>query len=131
MLAFLFNLAIDRTAKKFGRVDIRIYNAAEQNSQEYIDQIGEMLLLASFRIKASLMFDLTQSALPHPKKQNGTSIINTTSVTAYRASPELLDYSASKEVTASLPHAPQNRRVEDNTRMNAAGPGDFRRRDGQ
>jgi NAD(P)-dependent dehydrogenase (short-subunit alcohol dehydrogenase family) len=41
-----------------------------------------------------LLLLLRQAALPHMKE--GSSIINTSSVTAYKGSPKLVDYSATK-----------------------------------
>ena len=69
------------------------------------------------------MFFLTQAALPHLRLHRGSAIINTTSVTAYRGSPGLLDYSASKGAIVSLTRSLSQNLVEDGIRVNAVAPG--------
>lgn len=115
--------AVERTVKKFDQLDILVNNAAEQHPQEDIDQIDEKQLLATFRSNVFSMFYLTQAALPHLRKQEGSSIINTTSVTAYRGSPGLLDYSATKGAIVSFTRSLSQKLVEDNIRVNAVAPG--------
>ena len=115
--------AVERTVKKFGRLDVLVNNAAEQHPKEDIDEIDERQLLATFRTNVFSMFYLVQAALPHLKKHDGSSIINTTSVTAYRGSPGLLDYSASKGAIVSFTRSLSQKLVADNIRVNAVAPG--------
>lgn len=115
--------AVQQTVKKLGRLDVLVNNAAEQHPQEDIDQIGERQLLATFRTNVFSMFYLTQAALPHLKEHAGSSIINTTSVTAYRGSPSLLDYSATKGAIVSFTRSLSQKLVEDDIRVNAVAPG--------
>ena len=86
--------AIEQTMEKFRRLDILVNNAAVQYPQENVVDITAEQLERTFRTNVFAMFYFIKHALPHLKK--GNSIINTTSVTAYRGSPQLLDYSSSK-----------------------------------
>src|SRR5215207_212276 len=76
--------AVKETVKEFGRIDVLVNNAAQQFPQKSIEDITEKQLDRTFRINIYSMFFLTKAALPHMRK--GSSIINTTSVTAYRGS---------------------------------------------
>ena len=69
-------------------------NAAEQHPQDTIEKISADQLERTFRTNVFSMFHCVRAALPHLRA--GARIINTTSVTAYRGSPHLLDYSATK-----------------------------------
>src|SRR5205085_1234266 len=86
--------AVQRTLDAFGRIDVLVNNAAEQHPQESIEQISAEQLERTFRTNIIAMFYLVKAALPHLK--SGSAIINTASVTAYKGSPQLLDYSATK-----------------------------------
>ncbi len=113
--------AIARMVKEFGRVDILVNNAAEQHPQDDLEKITSKQLERTFRTNIFSFFFLTKAALPHLKK--GSAIINTTSVTAYRGSATLIDYSATKgaivSFTRSLAHAVVKRGI----RVNAVAPG--------
>lgn len=88
---------VAQTVRRFGRLDILVNNAAEQHS---LDDIDTSQLEATFRTNVFAMFHVTRAALRHLQK--GASILNTTSVTAYRGSGHLLDYSATKGAIVSF-----------------------------
>jgi NAD(P)-dependent dehydrogenase (short-subunit alcohol dehydrogenase family) len=115
--------AIKKTVDEFGRLNILVNNAAEQHPAERIEEISDKQLLATFATNIFSMFYLTSAAIPHLKKQSGSSIINTTSVTAYRGSPELLDYSATKGAIVSFTRSLSQNLVDDGIRVNAIAPG--------
>jgi NAD(P)-dependent dehydrogenase (short-subunit alcohol dehydrogenase family) len=113
--------AVKKTVKELGRLDIVVNNAAMQFPQKSITDITEKQLDRTFRTNIYAMFFLVKAALPHLGE--GSAIVNTTSVTAYRGSPELLDYSSTKgaivSFTRSLAHSLVNRKI----RVNAVAPG--------
>ena len=115
--------AIAKTIKKFGRLDILINNAAEQHPQKAIEDITEKQLEKTFRTNIFSMFYLTQAALPQLKKQQGATIINTASVTAYRGSPSLVDYSATKGAIVSFTRSLSGMLAKEGIRVNAVAPG--------
>jgi NAD(P)-dependent dehydrogenase (short-subunit alcohol dehydrogenase family) len=115
--------AVKKTVDKFTRLDVLVNNAAEQHPQKSILDIDEKQLEATFRTNIYSMFFLTKAALPHLKKQSGSTIINTTSVTSYRGSPELLDYSATKGAIVSFTRSLSGSLAKDGIRVNAVAPG--------
>lgn len=115
--------AVAKVVDRFSRLDILVNNAAEQHPVEEVDEISEKQLVATFRTNIFSMFFLTQAALPHLREQDGSCIINTTSVTAYRGSPGLLDYSATKGAIVSYTRSLSQKLLEDNIRVNAVAPG--------
>lgn len=117
------NRLVKRTVSEFGRLDILVNNAAEQHPQRDLDAIDEKQLVATFRTNVFSMFFLTQAALVHLKQQSGSVIINSSSVTAYRGSPDLLDYSATKGAIVSFTRSLSQRLVSDGIRVNAVAPG--------
>ena len=109
------------TLKEFGRLDIVVNNAAEQHPQKSIADISNRQLERTFRTNIFAMFYLVQAALPHLKE--GAAIINTTSVTAYRGSPTLLDYAATKGAIVAFTRSLAMELVEKKIRVNAVAPG--------
>ena len=67
------------------------------------------------------MFWIVKAALPDMPK--GSAIINTTSVTAYRGSPELMDYASTKGAIVSFTRSLAHSLLEKGIRVNAVAPG--------
>lgn len=113
--------AVQRTVDELGGLDILVNNAAEQHPQDKITDITPEQLERTFRTNIFAMFYLTQAATPHLKE--GASIINTTSVTAYRGSPQLLDYSSTKGAIVAFTRSLSQNLAEQGIRVNAVAPG--------
>jgi NAD(P)-dependent dehydrogenase (short-subunit alcohol dehydrogenase family) len=113
--------AIEQTVGMFDQLDILVNNAAVQFPQESIADITADQLQTTFQTNIFSMFYMVKAALPHLKQ--GSAIINTTSVTAYRGSPHLLDYSATKGAIVSLTRSLSQALVEQGIRVNAVAPG--------
>jgi len=113
--------AITRVMKEFGRLDIVVNNAGEQHPQDRIEKITSRQLERTFRTNIFSFFYLTKAALPHLKK--GGTIINTTSVTAYRGSASLIDYSSTKGAIVSFTRSLAHSLVKRGIRVNAVAPG--------
>ncbi|NLE29705.1 MAG: SDR family oxidoreductase [Phycisphaerae bacterium] len=112
---------VKETIRQMGRLDILVNNAAEQHVQESITKITRRQLEKTFRTNIFSMFYLTKAALKFLKK--GSAIICTTSVTAYRGSPQLLDYSASKGAIVSFIRSLAIQLAEKEIRVNGVAPG--------
>jgi NAD(P)-dependent dehydrogenase (short-subunit alcohol dehydrogenase family) len=112
---------VRRTLNEFGKVDIVVNNAAEQHEQDTIEKISRKQLERTFRTNIFSMFFLTQAALPHMKE--GCAIVNTTSVTAYRGSPQLIDYSSTKGAIVAFTRSLSKNLAKRKIRVNAVAPG--------
>ena len=112
---------INKTVEGLGKLDILINNAAEQHPQDTIEDITAEQLERTFRTNIFSMFYLTKAAMPHLKK--GSTIINTTSITAYRGSPQLLDYSSTKGAILSFTRSLSMNLADKGIRVNAVAPG--------
>ena len=112
---------VQRTVQELGRLDTLVNNAAVQYPQESILDITEEQLDKTFRTNIYAYFFMTKAALPHLKK--GSTIINTTSVTAYKGSPQLLDYSSTKGAIVAFTRSLSQALIEQGIRVNAVAPG--------
>jgi NAD(P)-dependent dehydrogenase (short-subunit alcohol dehydrogenase family) len=113
--------AVEQTVKELGRLDILVNNAGEQHPDKDIRDITEDQLRRTFQTNIFGMFFMTQAARPHLKK--GAAIINCTSVTMYKGSDDLLDYSATKGAITAFTRSLSQNLVKDGIRVNAVAPG--------
>ena len=113
--------AVEKCVDEFGRLDILINNAAEQHPQDSIEKISAEQLERTFRTNIFSMFFLTQAALPHMKE--GSAIVNTTSITAYRGSKDLVDYASTKGAIVAFTRSLSTQLAEKKIRVNAVAPG--------
>jgi NAD(P)-dependent dehydrogenase (short-subunit alcohol dehydrogenase family) len=113
--------AVQQAVDEFGKLDILVNNAAEQHPQKSIEDITKEQLERTFQTNIFSMFYLTKAALKH--LQQGSAIINTTSVTAYKGNPQLLDYSSTKGAIVAFTRSLSQNLVEKGIRVNAVAPG--------
>jgi NAD(P)-dependent dehydrogenase (short-subunit alcohol dehydrogenase family) len=113
--------AVEQAVKQLGRLDLLVNNAGEQHPDKDIRDITDEQLRRTFQTNIFSMFYLTKAARPHLKK--GAAIINCTSVTMYKGSDDLLDYSATKGAITAFTRSLSENLVKDGIRVNAVAPG--------
>ncbi len=113
--------AVERTVSEFGRLDTLVNNAAEQHPQDSLTDITAEQLERTFRTNIFGMFFMTKAALPH--LQPGSTIINSTSVTAYKGNPGLIDYSATKGAIVTFTRSLSMSLADKGIRVNGVAPG--------
>jgi NAD(P)-dependent dehydrogenase (short-subunit alcohol dehydrogenase family) len=113
--------AVEQTVKQFGKLDILVNNAAEQHPQDSIQKISQRQLERTFRTNIFSFFFMVKAAMKHLKQ--GSAIINTTSVTAYKGSAHLLDYSSTKGAITSFTRSLSQALADKCIRVNAVAPG--------
>ena len=112
---------ISQVIEEFGKLDVLVNNAAEQHVQESLKDITAEQLEKTFRTNVFSMFHLTKAALDHLKP--GASIINTTSITAFRGEPSLIDYSSTKGAILAFTRALSGSLAKEGIRVNGVAPG--------
>jgi NAD(P)-dependent dehydrogenase (short-subunit alcohol dehydrogenase family) len=113
--------AVQQAVDEFGGLDIVVNNAAEQHPQDSILDISSEQLEKTFRTNIFSMFHLTKAAIPHLKE--GSAIINTTSVTAYKGHATLVDYASTKGAITAFTRSLALQLAEKGIRVNGVAPG--------
>jgi NAD(P)-dependent dehydrogenase (short-subunit alcohol dehydrogenase family) len=112
---------VQRTVDELGQLDILVNNAAEQHPQDSLEDISAEQLERTFRTNIFAYFYLAKAALKHLRA--GSSIINTTSVTAYRGSQHLVDYAATKGAIVAFTRSLAMSLADKEIRVNGVAPG--------
>ncbi|PKL85863.1 MAG: NAD(P)-dependent oxidoreductase [Ignavibacteriae bacterium HGW-Ignavibacteriae-1] len=113
--------AVAKTKKKFGTINILVNNAAEQHEADTLEELDLSLMEESFRTNVFGMFYITKKVVPEMKA--GDSIINTTSVTSYRGSDHLMDYSSTKGAVTAFTRSLSLNLADRKIRVNGVAPG--------
>lgn len=113
--------AIRSVVNKLGKLNILVNNAGIQVPQKNPKEIDEKQLEDTFRTNIFAYFHFANEALEYFSE--GDCIINTTSVTAYRSSPNLIDYSSTKGAITSFTRSLATNLTEKKIRVNAVAPG--------
>lgn len=112
---------VERTASKFGRIDILVNNAAHQDSFKSIEEISDQEWELTFKVNIHAMFYLTKAVVKH--MAHGGSIINTASINSDAPNPTLLAYATTKGAIANFTAGLAQMLAERNIRVNAVAPG--------
>lgn len=113
--------AVEKTIKKFGKLNILVNNAAYQNSADSIAELSEENFDKTFKTNIYGYFYMAKAALKHLKK--GAAIINTGSITGLEGSKSLIDYSATKGAIHAFTKSLAQSLVEKEIRVNCVAPG--------
>lgn len=112
---------VQKTVDQFGKLDILVNNAAEQYLEPELEDIDAERLGKIFSTNVFSMFYLTKAALPHLK--SGSTIINTTSINAYKGNAPLLSYSSTKGAILAFTRSLSQKLLDKGIRVNGVAPG--------
>ena len=113
--------AVQKTVSELGKLDVLVNNAAEQHPQESLEDITAEQLERTFRTNIFGMFFMTKAALKH--LHEGSAVVNSCSVTAFRGSGSLLDYAATKGAIVAFTRSLAQQLAEKKIRVNSVAPG--------
>ncbi len=113
--------AVDETLARYGRVNVVMNNAAVQYPQKKLEDISTQQLQETFSTNIFAQFQVVQGFLG--QMTEGDSIINVTSVTAFRGQKQLIDYASTKGAILAYTRALSGMLAPRGIRVNAIAPG--------
>lgn len=113
--------AVSKSVEFLSKLDILVNCAAVQYPKKSIEEISSQQLERTYKTNIFSYFYMVQACLEHFK--NGGVIINTTSVTAYKGSPMLIDYSSTKGAIVAFTRSLSLSLIEKGIRVNGVAPG--------
>ncbi|BAZ46053.1 short-chain dehydrogenase/reductase SDR [Chondrocystis sp. NIES-4102] len=115
--------AVEKTVEELGKLDILVNNAAEQymENAQTLEDIDPARLGSIFSTNVFSMFYFCKAAIPHFKE--GSTIINTTSINAYKGNASLLSYSTTKGAILAFTRSLSQSLIEKGIRVNGVAPG--------
>ncbi len=112
---------VERAASELGGIDILVNNAGKQQNTDSLEKISDEQFDETFKTNVYAMFWITKAAMPH--LHPGASIINTSSIQAYKPSPILLDYATSKAAINTFSKGLAEQLAPKGIRVNVVAPG--------
>lgn len=113
--------AVIKTLNEYNKIDILVNNAGLHWENQDIEDISTKELIKTFETNFYSCFWMSKFTVPNLKK--GSTIINTTSITAYRGSGHLMDYAATKGSILAFTRSLSQNLIEKGIRVNAVAPG--------
>jgi NAD(P)-dependent dehydrogenase (short-subunit alcohol dehydrogenase family) len=112
---------VEEARRLKSRIDVFVQNAAVQfTAEEFADQSIENI---QETVRVNLLGALYAVHAALPSMQSGSSVIVTTSVTAYRGSGHLVTYAATKGALASFVRSLGEQQAPNGIRVNGVAPG--------
>lgn len=113
--------AVDRCVETLGGLDVLVNNAAFQKTYQSLEEIPADEIAYAFETNVQGLFYFSRAALA--KLPAGGSIINTTSIQAFKPSAHLAPYSATKAGIANITLSLAEEAINHGVRVNAVAPG--------
>ncbi|MFS2221634.1 SDR family oxidoreductase [Pantoea sp. B65] len=114
---------VHQAAEQLGGLDILVNNAGRQQYAESIRDLTTASFDATFKTNVYALFWITKAALEYLPR--GASIINTTSVQAFKPSEILLDYAQTKACIVTFTKSLAQQLGKEGIRVNAVAPGPY------
>ncbi|WP_163537097.1 SDR family oxidoreductase [Gracilibacillus sp. YIM 98692] len=112
---------VEKVYQEFGKIDILVNNAAMQFPQQDFTKITDEQLERTFRVNIFSYFYFSRAVLPYLKQ--GSSIINTSSITAFKGNKKLIDYSSTKGAITTFTKSLAQSVASQGIRVNSVAPG--------
>ncbi|KAL6922734.1 hypothetical protein FSST1_000008 [Fusarium sambucinum] len=113
--------AVQKHVDEYGKIDVLVNNAAKQIMCEDFKDIDLENVESTFRSNILQIFAITKYALHH--METGGSIINSTSVVAFRGTAAMIDYASTKGAIVAFTRSLSKQLVKKGIRVNAVAPG--------
>ncbi|MGR3496897.1 SDR family oxidoreductase [Citreimonas sp.] len=113
--------AVKEIVDHFGRLDILVNNAAQQMVEFNLEDLPEDQLRQTFDSNVMGYFFCTQAALPHLGE--GSAIVNTASVNAFKGNDKLVDYSSTRGAVLAFSRSIAKQLLDRGIRVNTVAPG--------
>jgi NAD(P)-dependent dehydrogenase (short-subunit alcohol dehydrogenase family) len=113
--------AIEEVLNEFGEINVLVNNAAMQVVKPDLTEITDEQWEETFATNIHGYFYLTREALPH--LEDGDTIINTTSINAFRGNDMLVDYSSTKGAISAFTRSLSQQLASEGIRVNQVAPG--------
>ncbi len=114
---------VHEAAEQLGGLDILVNNAGRQQYAESIRDLTTESFDATFKTNVYALFWITKAALDYLPR--GASIINTSSVQAFKPSEILLDYAQTKASIVAFTKSLAKQLGAEGIRVNAVAPGPY------
>ncbi len=113
--------AVEKTVKKFGRLDLLVNNAAYQETREKFDDVSEEDWDHTFKVNIYGYFYMAKAALKHLTP--GSAIINCGSITGLEGNKTLIDYATTKGAIHAFTKSLAMNLADRKIRVNCVAPG--------